>query len=130
MTRVFHLLSAQDARRLEEEGGPWRPASLTSEGFVHLSAAEQVAGTLQVHFTAVDEALLIEVDARSLGDALCWEPSRDGQDFPHLYRALEHSDLVRAWWLSKEARGWSVPALGGDPAQDAPQGGPPPSWGS
>lgn len=60
------------------------------DGFVHLSTAAQVQGTLDRHF--VGEALvhLLMVDAEKLpGEALRWEASRGGALFPHLYAPLE-----------------------------------------
>lgn len=39
---------------------------------------------------------MIAVDAESLGPALRWEPSRGGDLFPHLYRALS---IDEAAWI-------------------------------
>ena len=57
------------------------------DGFIHLSAAHQLAGTLAKHFKGQTDLVLITLDADALGDALRWEPSRDGDLFPHLYGA-------------------------------------------
>jgi uncharacterized protein (DUF952 family) len=35
------------------------------------------------------------VDAKRLGDALKWEPSRGGDLFPHLYGKLRLGDVLR-----------------------------------
>ena len=58
------------------------------DGFIHLSAVHQLAGTLAKHFKGQTDLVLITLDADALGDKLKWEPSRDGDLFPHLYAAL------------------------------------------
>jgi uncharacterized protein (DUF952 family) len=59
------------------------------DGFIHFSAASQVAGTLAKHFAGQSGLLLIAVDEDALGPALKWEPSRGGELFPHLYGDLD-----------------------------------------
>ena len=58
------------------------------DGFLHLSTAEQLAGTLSRHFAGRSDLVLVAFDAESLGEPLKWEPSRGGQLFPHLYASL------------------------------------------
>lgn len=65
------------------------------DGFIHLSTAEQVAGTLARHFPGQADLVLIALDADQLGAALKWEPSRGGALYPHLYAPLAPS-LARA----------------------------------
>lgn len=59
-----------------------------ADGFIHFSAAEQVAETAARHFAGVGDLLLIAVEADDLGDALRFELSRGGALFPHLYAHL------------------------------------------
>ncbi len=65
-----------------------------ADGFVHLSAPEQVEETLARHFAGQRDLWLVTLDAATLGDALRWEPSRGGALFPHLYAPLRWSDVV------------------------------------
>jgi uncharacterized protein (DUF952 family) len=58
------------------------------DGFIHLSAAHQVAGTLTKHFKGQTDLVPITFDADALGAKLKWEPARDGDLFPHLYAEL------------------------------------------
>ena len=58
------------------------------DGFIHLSSAAQVRDTAARHFAGRPDLLLVAVDAASLGGALRWEPSRNGEPFPHLYGPL------------------------------------------
>lgn len=63
------------------------------DGFIHLSSAEQVAGTLERHFAGEAGLVLAEVDVAD-DRALRWELSRGGAAFPHLYRPLLWADVV------------------------------------
>ncbi len=58
------------------------------DGFIHMSTAEQLAGTLARHFKGQTDLVLISFDPAALGAKLKWEPSRGGQLFPHLYEPL------------------------------------------
>jgi uncharacterized protein (DUF952 family) len=59
-----------------------------SDGYIHFSTAAQAAETAARHFAGQDDLVLVAVDARALGPALRYEPSRGGQLFPHLYETL------------------------------------------
>lgn len=64
------------------------------DGFIHLSARDQLRGTLDRHFARQPGLVLLEVDAGRLGDRLKWEPSRGGDLFPHLYAPLDLAAVV------------------------------------
>ena len=66
------------------------------DGFIHLSAADQLAGTLARHFGGHGVLVLAAFTAAALGPRLRWEPSRGGALFPHLYGRL---DLAAALWV-------------------------------
>jgi uncharacterized protein (DUF952 family) len=65
-----------------------------ADGFIHISTAAQVAETAAKHFADESDLVLVALDDARLGPSLKWEPSRGGQLFPHLYRALSLGDVV------------------------------------
>ncbi|MCP5036239.1 MAG: DUF952 domain-containing protein [Rhodobacteraceae bacterium] len=65
-----------------------------ADGFIHFSTAAQVAETAARHFAGAEDLVLSAVDTKALGPDLRWEPSRGGQDFPHLYNTLHLSQVV------------------------------------
>jgi uncharacterized protein (DUF952 family) len=67
-----------------------------ADGYLHLSGADQVVETAARHFTGQSGLVLLTVDADRLGADLCWEPSRGGALFPHLYGPLPVSAVVAA----------------------------------
>ena len=72
-----------------------------ADGFVHLSAAEQVTETADRHFAGQNGLIVVRVDLTALGDAVRWEPSRGGALFPHVHAplplavAMAHTPLAR-----------------------------------
>jgi uncharacterized protein (DUF952 family) len=65
------------------------------DGFIHFSTGEQLVETLRLHYRHTEHTLAVSaVDADALGEALRWEPSRNGDLFPHLYSFLP-ADAVR-----------------------------------
>jgi uncharacterized protein (DUF952 family) len=94
----------------------WRGLGLTSgslddrrDGFIHFSAAAQVAGTLSKHFVAHAGLWIVRADAGRMGPALKWEPSRSGQLFPHLYRAFSVAMATGEWPIHKREGVWVLP---------------------
>jgi uncharacterized protein (DUF952 family) len=69
------------------------PVDLT-DGYIHFSTGSQVVETAAKHFATESDLVLVAFDSDALGASLKWEPSRGGQLFPHLYRALQITDVV------------------------------------
>ena len=67
-----------------------------ADGFIHFSAADQVAETAARYFAGGVDLVLVAVAADRLGPALKWEPSRGGALFPHLYGAFP---LEAVMWI-------------------------------
>lgn len=65
-----------------------------ADGYIHFSTSAQVVETAARHFATETNLVLVAVDPDRLGPALRWEPSRGGQLFPHLYRALRLEEVV------------------------------------
>lgn len=85
---IYKIHPASDWARAEAAGVFEGAAIDRADGFIHFSAAGQVAETAAKHFAGQPDLLLIAVDRAALGDALVWEPSRGGALFPHLYGPL------------------------------------------
>ena len=86
---IYKIVPAALWRAAEREGiFRGSPADL-QDGFIHFSAAAQVAETAAKHFAGQGDLLLVSVDEAALGNALRWEPSPGGALFPHLYGPLD-----------------------------------------
>ena len=91
---AFKILTAEQWAQFEAEGiFHGAPVDL-ADGYIHLSAADQVQGTLDKHFVGQAGLVIAEVDLEILGDDIRWELSRGGALFPHLYGALPMKAVV------------------------------------
>jgi uncharacterized protein (DUF952 family) len=87
--RIYKICPASAWREAEREGVYRGSADDSRDGFIHFSTGSQLGETARKHFFGQSGLMLIEVDADALGEALRWEPSRNGELFPHLYDELD-----------------------------------------
>jgi uncharacterized protein (DUF952 family) len=85
--KTIYKICDAAAWRAAERVGKFVGASVDlTDGYIHISAADQVAETAAKYFAGQRDLVLVDADA--LGAALKWEPSRGGALFPHLYEKL------------------------------------------
>ncbi len=90
--RIFKIFRPQEWSAFAAAGRFDGSADDIRDGFIHLSTADQLEGTLARHFAG--EAGLVVADINAAADpALRWEKSRGGLLFPHLYRPLTMADV-------------------------------------
>ena len=95
-TKAFKILTAEQWTAWKNAGDfVGAPVDL-ADGFIHLSAGDQVAETAARHFAGQTELILAEIDLTTLGDTVKWEPSRNGALFPHVYAAIPLSAVRSA----------------------------------
>ncbi len=88
MSLLFKILP-EDTWESAKKAGKFEGSPLDrSDGFIHLSAADQVRETAARHFAGQAGLVLVAIDSEALGDSLKWEPSRGGALFPHIYGDL------------------------------------------
>lgn len=85
MTLVYKICPAADWERAEAAGEVPASADDRRDGFIHLSTATQLPGTMARHFAGQEDLVLVAIEAETLGTALRWEASRGGALFPHCY---------------------------------------------
>lgn len=91
---IFHITPASDWLR-QADAPVYEAASLATEGFIHLSEAEQVSGVLERYYQNVPDLLLLHVDPARLTNDLNYEVATQDELFPHLYGPLNKSAVVR-----------------------------------
>ncbi|KUR71438.1 hypothetical protein AQZ52_12440 [Novosphingobium fuchskuhlense] len=102
MSVAYKVLTAEQMDVLLRKGVFTGAPIDLADGYIHLSAAEQVTETVDKHFAGQTRLFVAAVDLSALGDAVKWEPSRGGQLFPHIYAPLPlsavtaHGPLARA----------------------------------
>lgn len=73
------------------------------DGYVHLSTADQLVGTLSKHFAGQTDLVLITFPTDSLAAALRWEPTTSGRIYPHFYGPLPTARATRVAAIGLDA---------------------------
>ena len=109
---LLHLVPAAEFDAADD--APYAPPSLASEGFVHCSTPDQVAGTARLLFAGTADLLLLVIDPRRLGDVpVRWEDTYGiGRTFPHVHGPVPRAAIVevRPYPPGRGGR-WSRPEL-------------------
>ena len=99
MATIYRIVSSADWSAASAGGAFHGSDHDRRDGFIHFSAAHQVAETAAKHYAGQRELLLVSVSSERLEEllpgALRWEISRGGAAFPHLYASLPLAAVTR-----------------------------------
>lgn len=107
---IFKIFRTDEWKTLRQNGSTLGAPIDVADGYVHFSTATQAAETAAKHFAGEDGLFLLAAETDDLGEALEWEASRGDALFPHLYRALNMTDIVWAQPLPLEDGQHQFPA--------------------
>ena len=110
---VFKILRAAELSDFQRIGMFRGSADDARDGFIHLSTAEQVPCTLGRHFGGDNDAAetglsLLSFTVADFGELLKWEPSRNGELFPHVYGPLLMSNVLQTASVDVDSDGRHV----------------------
>lgn len=89
----YHITTPEQWAKFKDEDF-YQAESLQIEGFIHASFAAQLEETLKVHYRGVAKVLILTIDSKKLTSELVVEKSRNGEDFPHVYGAINKTAIV------------------------------------
>lgn len=101
---AYKVLTADQMIALE--AGTFAGAAVDlADGYIHMSTRDQLTETVDKHFAGQSDLWIAAVDLDALGDAVKWEVSRGGAEFPHLYGRLTLETVVAYSPLEREDDG-------------------------
>ncbi len=103
MVDLFHI-TTRAAWEAAQSAGEYRAPSLLSEGFIHLSKDRQWLGAANRFFRGQRDLLLLALRADRLRAPVKLERA-DGDDFPHLYGALNLDAVIEVFELPVDPAG-------------------------
>lgn len=104
-TTAYKVLTAAHMHALEHDGSfAGAPIDL-ADGYIHMSTRDQLTETADKHFAGQDDLWVAAVDLEALGEAVRWEVSRGGAEFPHLYAPLPLDAVVAYSPLERDEDG-------------------------
>ena len=91
---AFKILTAGQWAQFELDGVFCGAPVDLADGYIHLSTADQLQGTLDKHFAGQVGLVIAEINLEALGDTVRWEVSRGDALFPHIYGILPVSAVL------------------------------------
>jgi uncharacterized protein (DUF952 family) len=100
MTVIYHIATASDweqARRDGQYTTSTRGKTLAEQGFIHASAAGQVASVANLMYKGLPDLVLLVIDAERVVPEIRWDdvPGSDSP-FPHIYGPLNPDAVIEA----------------------------------
>lgn len=92
---LYHIATRDDWDEGLREGSYSGP-TLSSEGFIHLSTASQVAGTARRYYLGQKGLKLLHLDLAKLEAEVRFELTQGRGPYPHLYGRLNLDAVVSA----------------------------------
>jgi uncharacterized protein (DUF952 family) len=90
---IFKIIDSEEWQKAKETGAYLGSSKDIRDGFIHFSGEDQVKGTLEKYYLKQENLVLLKVETLKL-EHLIWEQASDGNMFPHLYSALDLSNIV------------------------------------
>jgi uncharacterized protein (DUF952 family) len=105
MDPLFHIVSGVQWQAACDVGR-YAPESLVTEGFVHCSFADQVAGVANALYRDATDLIVVELDVTQLEAPVVEEDLYNlNQKFPHVYGAIPTCAAVACHELRRMATG-------------------------
>jgi uncharacterized protein (DUF952 family) len=103
---VQHLFHIVPEAQWSDVVDTYRPDSLLTEGFVHCSFADQVAGAADRHYRLVEDLVVVELDPHAIGSEIRVEDSTgSGRAYPHVYGPIPRRAAVAVHALQRDGSG-------------------------
>ena len=95
MATIYHVTTRKEWEAAQEKGYYEAP-SLHTEGFIHASKAEQVAGVLERYYKGRSDLVKLVIDTDKLQHRLAYELAPSiSQEFPHIYGPINLEAVQR-----------------------------------
>ncbi|NJR38758.1 MAG: DUF952 domain-containing protein [Leptolyngbyaceae cyanobacterium CSU_1_4] len=108
MTLIFHLTPRSQWESAQGIRG-YRGDTLDTEGFIHCSKLEQVVGVANRFYAGQTGLVLLSIAIARLQTELRYE-AIDGDEFPHLYGALNLDAVVQVIDFEPTPAGFELPS--------------------
>lgn len=93
---LFHIIE-QTTWQAAQTAGVYRPTSLETAGYIHLSGAEQVVWVANQFYQGQSGLVLLGIQVDRLEASLRYDKVPGQGTFPHLYGPLNLAAVVKVW---------------------------------
>jgi uncharacterized protein (DUF952 family) len=111
VNKIIKIIRVADWEKAQANSGIIEP-SLTTEGFIHCSYANQIAGTVAKHFSTEEHVLLLVVNEEKVRATLKVELAKNGEYYPHIYAPIPVDAIDHTYTVTKNENGaFTFPTL-------------------
>ena len=96
---VYKICTKSEWDEIKSKGQLTGSKKDLEDGYIHFSGEDQLEGTLKKFYPNQKDLILLKVDTLKL-DQLLWEQASDGNMFPHLYSALDISNVIEEFEIT------------------------------
>lgn len=95
MPPILHMTERR-AWQAAQKSGVYTAVSLTTEGFIHCSTADQLLGVANSLYHGQPDLVILVIDPARVEPKIIYEDCYDtGQEFPHIYGPLATTAVIR-----------------------------------
>ena len=105
---VYKILLEKEFLTLKNQKVLYGSTIDKKDGFIHLSTANQLKETLEIHFSKSKNVYILAFESTRL-DGLVWETSRNNDLFPHLYGKIHFKNIDKKIFLKKNHGHFLIP---------------------
>lgn len=92
--QIYHIVIPEVWEKFKDEN-EYEAESLTTEGFIHCSFADQLDGVLQRYYSGAEKVLILTIEPEKLTSKLVNEPSTNNEIYPHIYGKINRDAIVK-----------------------------------
>ncbi len=91
---IYHIV-LPETWEIFKDKDMYEAESLSTEGFIHCSFANQLEQVLKRYYSGVDEVVILEIESEKLPSKLVNEPSTNDEIYPHIYGKINRDAVNR-----------------------------------
>ena len=91
--QIYHIVTPEVWEKFKDQD-EYYATSLTTEGFIHCSFADQLEGVLERYYSGAEKVLILEIKPEKLTSKLVNEPSTNNEIYPHIYGKINRDAIV------------------------------------
>jgi len=97
-TYIYHIVLPKVWKEVEDDE-LYEAESLSKEGFIHCSFAEQLEDVIDRYYGEDDTVVVLKIDPEKLEAKLVNEPSTNDEIYPHIYGKINRDAIVAFEYL-------------------------------
>jgi uncharacterized protein (DUF952 family) len=91
---IYHIVLPEIWANFKDKNF-YEAESLQTEGFIHCSFENQIAGVLERYYKGIEQILVLHLETEKLTAKLVNEPSTNNEVYPHIYGQINREAIIK-----------------------------------